>query len=81
MLIITEGSIPLRFVMEARSILIKFMGNLYRDAFSVGEPSGAGSELSEWESIHGFGLFADASRPKPGFKLPSEFSNECQRLV
>ena len=65
---------------EACSILIKYMGDLYRDAISVGEPSGARSELSEWESVHGFGLFADASRPKPGIKLPSEFSNEFQRL-
>ena len=65
---------------EARSILIKYMGDLYRDALTVGEPSGAGSELSEWESVHGFGLFADASRPNPGIKLPSEFATEFQRL-
>ena len=65
---------------EARSFLIKYMGDLYRDAPSVGEPSGAGSELSEWQSLDGFGLFADASRPKPGINLPSEFSNEFQRL-
>ena len=65
---------------EARSILIKYMGDLYRDANTVGEPSGAGSELSEWDSVHGFGLFADASRPKPGINLLSEFAIEFHRL-
>ena len=56
------------------------MGDLYRDTPSVGEPSGAGSELSEWQSALRLGLFTDASRPKPGINLPSEFSNEFQRL-
>ena len=56
------------------------MGDLYRDAPSVGEPSGAGSELSEWQTAQRLGLFADASRPKPGINLPSEFSNKFQRL-
>ena len=56
------------------------MGDLYTDAKTVGEPSGAGSELSEWDSAQGYGLFIDASRPKPGIKLPSEFATEFQRL-
>ena len=47
---------------------------------TVGEPSGAGFELSEWDSAHGVGLFADASRQKPGIKLPSEFATEFQCL-
>ena len=66
-LIITEGLTPLIAVdKEARSILLKYMGDLYRVALTVGEPSGAGSELSEWDSVHGFWLFADAPRPNPG---------------
>ena len=75
-----RGVDPLAADKEARSILFKYMGDLYRDANTVGEPSGAGSELSEWDSAHGYGLFADASRPKPGIKLPSEFATEFQRL-
>ena len=69
-----RGVVPLAVDKEARSILIKYMGDLYRDAPSVGEPSGAGSELSEWLLAQRLGLFADASRPKPGINLPSEFS-------
>ena len=68
-----RGADPSAVDKEARSILVKYMGDLYRDASTVGEPSGAGSELSEWDSVQGFGLFADASRPNPGIKLPSEF--------
>ena len=75
-----RGVDPLAVDKEARSILFKYMGDLYRDANTVGEPSEAGSELSEWDSAHGYGLFADASHPKPGIKLPSEFATEFQRL-
>ena len=58
-----RGVDPLAVDKEARFILFKYMGDLYRDANTVGEPSGAGSELSEWDSAHGYGLFADTSRP------------------
>ena len=75
-----RGVDPLAVDKEARSILYRYMGDLYRDAPSVGEPSGAGSELSEWQTAQRLGLFADASRPKPGINLPSEFSNKFQRL-
>ena len=76
-----RGVDPLAVDKEARSLLFKYMGDLYRDANSnTGEPTGAGSELSEWESDHGYGLFAHASRPSPSIKLPSEFSTEFLRL-
>ena len=76
------GVDPLAVDKEARSLLFKYMGDHYHDANvkDVGEPSGAGSVLSEWESTYGCGLFNDAFRPKPGIKLPSEFATEFQRL-
>ena len=51
MLVFYRRFVPFAVFMEARSFLIKFMGDLNRIAFSVGEPSGAGSELSEWVSV------------------------------
>ena len=69
---------------EARTLLFRYMGDLYRDApdnQSVGEPAGAGSELGERNTAQHCGLFSYASRPKrPGINLPSEFSNEFLRL-
>ena len=56
------------------------MGDLYRVAPFIGEPSVAGSGLSEWLSALRLGLFADAPRPNPGFNLPSEFSNKFQKV-
>ena len=41
---------------EARSLLFKYMGDLYRDASEdIGESSGAGSEQSEWFTAHSSG--------------------------
>ena len=69
---------------EARALLFRYMGDLYRvapDNQSVGEPAGAGSELGERNTAQRCGLFSYASRPKrPGINLPSEFSNEFLRL-
>ena len=49
---------------EARSLLFKYMGDLYRDATdTIGEPShGAGSELGGggWNSAPNTGLFSDS---------------------
>ena len=81
-LIITGGVDPLAVDKEARSFLIKFMGDLYCIAPFVGEPlkNGGGSELSEWLTAHRLGLFVNAPRPNPGFNLPSEFSNKFQKV-
>ena len=67
---------------EARSILYRYMGDLYRDVSdTIGEPShGAGSELGGWHSAPNTGLFSDAPRRRPGINLPSEFGSEFSRL-
>ena len=65
---------------EARSLLFKYMGDLYRDApEDIGESSGAGSEQGEWSAAHSTGLF-NVPRPASGINLPSEFANEFKRL-
>ena len=67
---------------EARSILYRYMGDLYRDASdTVGEPShGAGSELGGCHTAPNIGLFSDAPRRRSGINLPSEFGTEFSRL-
>ena len=67
---------------EARSLLFKYMGDLYRNATdTTGEPShGAGSELGGWNSAPNSGLFTDAPRRRPGINLPSEFATEYSRM-
>ena len=71
---------------EARSILYRYMGDLYCDASdTIGAPShGAGSELGGggggWHSAPNTGLFSDAPRRRPGINLPSEFGSEFSRL-
>ena len=70
---------------EARSLLFKYMGDLYRDATDIfGEPlqrfNGAGSELGGWTSAPYTGLFTDAPRRRSGINLPSEFATEYSRM-
>ena len=67
---------------EARSILYRYMGDLYRDASdTIGEPShGAGSELGGCPTAPNSGLFSDAPRRRSGINLPSEFGSEFSRL-
>ena len=72
---------------EARSLLFKYMGDLYRDATDIfGEPlqslNGAGSELGGggWTSAPYTGLFTDALRRRSGIILPSEFATEYSRM-
>ena len=71
---------------EARSLLFKYMGDLYRVATDIfGEPlqsfNGAGSELGGWSSAPYTGLFTDAPRRRSGINLPSEFTSEYSRIV
>ena len=67
---------------EARALLFRYMGDLYRDATDTsGEPShGAGSELGGWNSAQISGLFTDAPRRRSGINLPSEFATEYSRM-
>ena len=76
----SEGTSPLALDREARSLLLRYMGDLYRDTDS-GEPTdGAGSGVAEWRSAYGFGLPTDASRPNPGIALPPEFAMNYRHL-
>ena len=67
---------------EARTLLYRYMGDLYRDAIDTsGELShGAGSELGGWNSAQSSGLFNDAPRRRLGINLPSEFAAEISRM-
>ena len=66
---------------EARTLLYRYMGDLYRDAIDTsGELShGAGSELGGWNSAQSSGLFHGAPR-RLGINLPSEFAAEISRM-